>query len=199
MTDPHDGPNCTCRHPGRANMRDWEMGSAQYSRVRGRGMKQESTTTCTRARQPVQKWHSRRPSSRSRLAHVALQRAVEVALMLVGQLDRVQHPALPVLDVDARQVLACARDQLDAYAVLAQRIRGHVVDEILEQLVVVFVVNRRANVSHDLVWRQVAICYVGVHRIVEQHLHIHVGYCCEPLHKLEERFVVHDERNRVVD
>eukprot|EP00965_Chrysotila_dentata_P243680 6205552-Pleurochrysis_carterae.AAC.9 len=96
--------------------------------------------------------------------------AGEVALVVVCQRERVQDPPVPVLHVDARQVLAAARDQLDANAIVTQRVGRHVVDKVLEQLVVVLVVDGRADMAHHLVRGQVAVGDVRVDRVVQQHL-----------------------------
>eukprot|EP00321_Phaeocystis_globosa_P000392 CAMPEP_0118837192 /NCGR_PEP_ID=MMETSP1162-20130426/61590_1 /TAXON_ID=33656 /ORGANISM="Phaeocystis Sp, Strain CCMP2710" /LENGTH=524 /DNA_ID=CAMNT_0006769061 /DNA_START=267 /DNA_END=1837 /DNA_ORIENTATION=+ len=110
----------------------------------------------------------------------------------------VQDVAVAILDEDAGQVLAGPRDQLDAHALGPQRVGGHVVDGVLEQLVVVLVVDGRADVREDLRARELAVGDVRVDRVVQQHLDVELGLGGEPLHKLEDGLVVQHEGDGVV-
>ena len=73
-------------------------------------------------------------------------------MRLVSIVERylLEELAVAVLDVHSGQRLARLGDELDADAVGAQRVRGHVVHGLLEQFVVVLVVDRRADVREHL-------------------------------------------------
>mmetsp|Transcript_8243 Transcript_8243/g.26872 ORF Transcript_8243/g.26872 Transcript_8243/m.26872 type:complete len:209 (-) Transcript_8243:1246-1872(-) len=133
-------------------------------------------------------------------SHLALVATLfKVRLVLGAEQDRVQESPAAVLHIHTGRRLSSAGHQLDTDAVVAQRVGRHVVDVLLEELVVVLVVDGGADVRHHLLRRQRAVGDVRVHRVIEQGLDLDVQVCAEPLHELVERIVVHDERDCIVD